>query len=196
MTQENDPDEELILRIGQGDRAAMKIFHDRYRDLVFTIALRVCRQHCDAETVVVTVFWEVWKKPTLWNPQRGTARTYLLLLSRSRARDLMRSEVSRSQGQRNAQQELMSVRRERQDDLDPADPISDTGWAARLGESMGSLPDELREAIGLAFLSGYTHVEIAGQLGLPLGTVKTRIRRGLKRMRELLTASEDDWSIH
>ncbi len=89
-------DEQLFEQIRASDKLGLQELHDRYRNLVYTVAFRVCGQSCDAEAVLVTVFWEIWKNPTRWNPQRGPARTYLLLLTRSRARDLMRSEVSRA----------------------------------------------------------------------------------------------------
>lgn len=188
-------DEQLIERIGRGDQASLRFFHDRYRDLVFTVALRVCGQECDAETVLVTVFWEIWKNPSSWNPQRGSARTYLLLLARSRALDLMRSEWGRAKVQREAGEELSFIHSQRSAEPDPSDQFASKSQTAGLREATQTLSPDMREALDMAFFDGLTHGEIADRLEIPLGTVKTRIRRGLVQLREHLAKTKDDWFI-
>ncbi|TWU46645.1 sigma-70 family RNA polymerase sigma factor [Rubripirellula reticaptiva] len=188
-------DEQLIAQVRAGDKSSLQAFHDRYRNLVFTVAHRVCGQECDAETVLVTVFWEIWRNPSAWNPQRGSARTYLLLLTRSRARDLMRSERGRATAQRTAGEELSLQKNRSETELDPSEQLFDKNRSMRLREATQTLPDDVREALDLAFFAGLTHVDISIRLGIPLGTVKTRIRRGLVQLRERLTATKDDWLI-
>lgn len=188
-------DEQLISGIQCGDQACLRGFHDRYRDLVFTVALRVCGQECDAETVLVTVFWEIWKNPLSWNPQRGSARTYLLVLARSRALDLMRSEWGRVKVQREAGEELSFIRSQRNTEPDPSEQFASKSRANGLREATQTLSAEMREALDMAFFDGLTHGEIAGRLEIPLGTVKTRIRRGLVQLRAHLAKTKDDWLI-
>ncbi|TWU46157.1 ECF RNA polymerase sigma factor SigK [Rubripirellula tenax] len=194
MDPENPDDERLIELIGAGDKASLQRFHDRYRDLVFTVAYRVCGQECDAETVLVTVFWQIWKNPSAWNPQRGSVRTYLLLLTRSRARDLMRSENGRASSERRATEERSLQHARDQTQLDPSEQVADKMMGNRLRAATATLPDEVRQALDLAFFDGLTHTEIADRLDIPLGTVKTRIRRGLAELRERLAATKNDWS--
>ncbi|MGB7325934.1 MAG: sigma-70 family RNA polymerase sigma factor [Rubripirellula sp.] len=195
METQSQTDEQLIERIRNGDKSSLQTFHDRYRDLVFTVAFRVCGQECDAETVLVTVFWEIWRNPSAWNPQRGSARTYLLLLTRSRARDLMRSERGRANAQRTASEELSFRQASSETQLDPSEQLFDKNRSTSLRDATKTLPDDVREALELAFFAGLTHTDIAIRLGIPLGTVKTRIRRGLVQLRERLAATKDDWSI-
>ncbi|TWT66091.1 ECF RNA polymerase sigma factor SigK [Allorhodopirellula solitaria] len=195
VAQQDYSDEQLIERIECGDQASLRCFHDRYRDLVFTVAYRVCGQECDAETVLVTVFWEIWKNPSRWNPRRGPVRTYLLVLARSRAQDLMRSEWGRAKVQREAGEELSFIRSRRNTQQDPSDQFAAKNRAARLREATQILPADMREVLDMAFFDGLTHEEIADRLDIPLGTVKTRIRRGLVQLREHLATTKDDWLI-
>ncbi|MDA8745922.1 sigma-70 family RNA polymerase sigma factor [Rubripirellula amarantea] len=189
-------DEDLMLGICGGDRASFRELYDRHRSLVYTVALRVCGQECNAETVTVTVFWEIWKKPTSWNPERGPIRTYLLLLARSRARDLLRSEARHSVENRGLAEELTHHRTQLQDTVDPALKLQNSQRARQLRAVAQELPADIREVLDLAFFGGLTHLGIAEELGVPLGTVKSRIRRGLSQMRERLTALSEDWLTH
>lgn len=188
-------DEQLMERIAGGDQASLRWFHDRYRDLVFTVAYRVCGQECDAETVLVTVFWEIWKNPSSWNPQRGSVRTFLVLLARSRALDLMRSEWGRAKVQRETGEDLSFIRNQRNTELNPSDQFAMKNRAKRLREATQALSADMREVLDMAFFDGLTHGEIADRLKIPLGTVKTRIRRGLVQLREHLVTTKDDWLI-
>lgn len=138
-------DEQLLRQIQAGDRSGLNQFHDRYRDLVFTVALRVCGQECDAEAVLVTVFWEIWKNPSNWNPERGSARTYLLLLTRSRARDLMRSEASRTTAHRKASEEIAFQQERHTIGSEPAESLADSDQSKQLREIAAALPPEMRE---------------------------------------------------
>ena len=182
-------DLELIKRISLGSEEAMRQFHDRHRNYIYTVAMRVCGQEADAEAILVTVLWQIWKKPDQWNPDRGSLRTFLLLLTRSRARDLMRSETKRRKNRQEAEDELSRRIVSRESDLSPLEHAATQGQSEVLSEAFARLPVEIRESLDLAYYGGMTHVQIASELDLPLGTVKTRIRRGLNRLKSWLSVS-------
>ena len=188
-------DEVLMAKVCQGDRDSLRILHDRYRELVHTIALSVCRQPCDAEAVLVSVFWEIWEKPDRWNPDRGSMRTFLLLLSRSRARDLMRSESIHISKLKEFHEDLTQRKYAEQASKDPSQQVCQTQQAARVRLVCEILSSETAEVVQMAFFDGLTHPEIAEKLKLPLGTVKTRIRRGLSQLREHVQAKQEDWFV-
>ena len=179
------PDEELIARVCWREEAALGAMYDRYQRLVFAIALRTVGDRELAEEVVQDVFQAVWQSAGSFQPN-GNVSAWLIGITRHRAIDATRSRRFRS--------------RAREDLLDDS-RLTGAGGAAGLDADMlmlrtvmraalAELPATQRQAIELAYYGGLTHVEIAQRLGEPVGTIKSRMRMGLMKLRELLKAEE------
>lgn len=180
-------DDELMARIGRRDLRAFEAIHDRYGDLVYSVALRVVGDPHVAEDVAQDVFLRVWRKPERFNQERGKFVTWILSVTRNRSID-----ERRSQGRR-LRHLAMPAGPEEEDVLPSSDERDDPALAAVLSEertavreALEVLPPEQKLAIQLAYFSGLTQQEIATKLGQPLGTVKTRIRLGMRKMRTAL----------
>jgi RNA polymerase sigma-70 factor (ECF subfamily) len=171
-------DEDLIQRIGERDGAALAELHERYRALAFAVALRVVGDSGRAEDVVQDAFLSVWRRAGSYAAGRGSVRTWLTSIVRNRAIDVVRA--SREHTVEDEDQVLLAL-----PDAGPA--IHDQVAAAIDGEhtrrALDDLPHEQRQAIALAYFAGLSHSEIADRTGLPLGTVKSRVRLGIQRMR-------------
>ncbi|TWT78186.1 ECF RNA polymerase sigma factor SigK [Posidoniimonas polymericola] len=170
----------------RADRAALAALYDRHAPSIYAVCLRVLRQPADAEAVVSDVFLEIWRKPAGFDPARGTCRSYLLTMARSRSIDRLRSLSTRRTRTAEAQADAEGGRDARQAGLDPAGAAEANERRATVQAVVERLGEDQREVLMLSFFDGLTHKQIAEELGLPLGTVKTRIRSGLKTLRQAL----------
>lgn len=173
---------DLIRRMAAGDRQAFAPFYDRYASLVFPLILRIVRDRADAADVLQEVFWEAWQSAGRYDAGRGTPEAWVVMRARSRAIDRVRSVRKRS-GTFVAPLDEAVMAAPDEGKPDPADLLSDRG---RVQSALERLPGAQREVIELAYWNGLTQTEIATRLAQPLGTVKTRIRLGLERLREAL----------
>jgi RNA polymerase sigma factor (sigma-70 family) len=171
-------DEALVLLAARSQQTALAELYDRYGRPAYGLALRVLRDETLAEDAVQEAFLGVWRNASRFVPERGTASTWILTLVHRRAVDLVRREERR-----------------RADPLEPAaEPssgsVDDEAWLRlqreRVQHALRQLPDQQREALELAYYGGFTQSELAERLGLPLGTIKSRVFAGLARLRELL----------
>ena len=171
----------LLGEIARGDREAFARFYDLHAGLVHTFALRIVRERGEAEEVVQDVFLQVWRQAATYSSERGTPEAWLITLARSRGIDKLRSRRRRDEMGRPA---------EDPDRLpEPVARESASGPAearVTLGGALGDLPPAQRSVLELAYFDGLTQTEIAARLGEPLGTVKTRMRSGLERLRGIL----------
>lgn len=170
---------ELIRRIAAGDRQAFSEFYDCHATLAFTLIRRIVDQAADAEEVLQEVFWQVWQEARTYDERRGSPAAWVLNRARSRAIDKLRS--IRRKGETFVAPLVEEV------GGDAEAPGENPGRLAEdrqiVGAALGLLPDRERRIIELAFYEGLTQSEIALRLGEPLGTVKTRMRSGLERLR-------------
>lgn len=174
----------LIARTGNGEEAAFAALYDATAALVHGLVLRILGDRSAAEEVTADVYFQVWRQAVRYDATRGTPLAWLLMLGRSRAIDRRRAGAGRAR----EAEPLRSA-----EDLPAATPgpDEDAAIAQRRGivvAALAQLAPEQRAPIELAYYAGKSHSEIAADLRLPLGTVKTRIRLGMTRLREALAA--------
>jgi RNA polymerase sigma-70 factor (ECF subfamily) len=167
----------LVVAIGRYRQDALAEAYRRHAGAVFALARRLLIDATLAEEVVQEVFLRIWNQPDKFDPERGTLRSYLLAQCHGRSVDLLRSETSRRR------REELDARRTAEDGYDLEHEVVDLSVAERVKEALATLPEIEREAIALAYFGGHTYREVADLLDQPEGTVKSRIRTGLKRLR-------------
>ena len=171
----------LVRRMAAGDQSAMAELYDQTSALVFSLALRIVADHGAAEEVLLDVYAQAWHRAAAYQPSRGTPSAWLLNLTRCRAIDRLRA------GRRAHTTEQLASAAEVAADAPSPEALSAAAEHCRLvRQALATLSAELREVIDLAYFGGLSHSEIADQLGQPLGTVKTRIRTAMMRLRNLL----------
>ena len=171
----------LIRRMAEGDRDAFKEFYDRYARRVYPFIVRIVREPADAADVLQEVFWEAWQSAGSYDPGRGSAEAWLFTRARTRAIDRVRAVRRRSETFVAPLDEGLAAAPE--PGPDPAVRMEDR---TSIVAALGRLSESQREMLELAYYGGLTQTEIAERLKQPLGTVKTRIRLGLERLREVL----------
>jgi RNA polymerase sigma-70 factor (ECF subfamily) len=170
-------DAALVVSIGRYQQAALAEAYRRHAGATFGLAKRLLNDHARAEEVVQEVFVRLWNEPNRYDPERGTLRSFLLAHTHGRSVDMIRSDVSRrNREEREAREQAVGG-------YDVAHEVWDMALAGHVREAMQSLQQGEREAIELAYFGGLTYKEVADRLGEPEGTVKSRIRSGLKRLR-------------
>ncbi len=174
-------DADLLSAVAHGDEAALTAVYDRYRLILFGLLIRILHSREEAEDVLQEVFLQVWRCAADFDEARGRAFTWLVTLTRSRAIDRLRLIGSR---ERAATELRFPVALDANDDAAAQTFRSEQGEIVR--RALAELPEDQRRALLLAYFEGLTQSEIAARLGTPLGTVKTRIRAGMTRLRELL----------
>ena len=176
---------DLIRHMTAGDREAFALFYDRYAPVVFPLILRIVRERADASDVLQEVFWEAWRDADSYDPTRGSPEAWIVTRARTRAIDRIRSTRRRSETFVAPLDETLAAA--------PSDPAGDAAERAEdrgtIRSALERLPEAQREVIELAYYGGLTQTEIAERLKQPLGTVKTRIRLGLERLRDVVKTS-------
>jgi RNA polymerase sigma-70 factor (ECF subfamily) len=189
-------DAALVRRMQQGEERALGEFYDRWFPVVNCLVTRIVRSPDDAEDVVEETFWQAWRQASRFEPDRGSVQTWLMTIARSRALDRIRS-----------------IKRLRQDALEPAafdeaantaadaivaapaDPSLDVEHQERKAivlSALSELPREQREALELGYFGGLSQSEIAERTGQPLGTVKTRMRLAMQKLKGRLSVLREE----
>jgi RNA polymerase sigma-70 factor, ECF subfamily len=177
-----EPDDvSLLRRMAEGDEQALGALYDRWHALVHGVVARMLRQPDDVEDVVEEAFWQAWRQASRFDPTRGAVHTWLLTIARSRALDRVRSLRRRREeplegddGQAVAQQTA---------DGDPGLDAEAAERRTMVIAALADLPTEQREALELGYFGGLSQTEIAERTGQPLGTVKTRMRLAMQKLR-------------
>ena len=180
-------DAELLHAVARGDEAALASLYDRYRLILFGLILRILHSRPEAEDILQDVFIQVWKTAASFDESRGRPFTWLVTLARSRAIDRLRALGSR---QRVADEAMQAAPESISDAMTDALQSEQRGVVR---DALKELPSEQREALVLAYFEGLTQTEIAARLKAPLGTVKTRMRSGMIKLRELLGEKMKDF---
>ncbi|HET7233889.1 MAG TPA: sigma-70 family RNA polymerase sigma factor [Longimicrobium sp.] len=186
-------DRKLVRRMSAGDEAALGELHDRFSTLLHSVVLRIVGDPDDAEEVLEETFWQAWRQAGRYEEGRGGIGTWLVMMARSRAVDRVRSR--------------RRFREERWDELpepvesgpgigsappSPLDSAHDDEVRRVVARAVATLPPEQRETVELAYFRGLSQSEIAQTTGQPLGTVKTRARLALQKLREALSVLRED----
>ena len=184
--QDHPSDDELIQLICDGDESALDTVIDLYGGQVNALCRRICGDELEASGVVSEVFWELWRNASRFRSKRGSLRTYLMTMARSRSLDRYRRETS-LQRQQNRYIESTKSSPEKFACADMPDelPIQQEE-ANEVQSALKSLPPLQRQTLLLAFFDGLSHREVSDRTGLPLGSVKTHIRSGLLKLKHLL----------
>jgi len=184
----HSPDSALVARAAAGDERALGELYDRYGGMAFSLACAVVGEHADAEEVVADAFAQIWRSAGGFDPARGSVTAWVATIVRTRALDLVRSRRRRAR----VLEEAAVVTDEGETlVLAPSAESPDRGaelseTAAIVRRSLADLPAPQRRVIELAYFGGLSQSEIAAQLSEPLGTVKTRMRAGMDKLRQSL----------
>jgi RNA polymerase sigma-70 factor, ECF subfamily len=173
-----------VRRCAESDQSALGALYDESSRHVYGVVLSVLRDSSDAEEVTLDVYSQVWRSAALYSTQRGSVVAWLLTLARSRAIDRLRSRLNRN-NRETALDESASFSFA-SSGATPEESTAAMQVRRRIQGALDLLPRDQREAVELAYFSGMSHSELAAHLGLPLGTVKTRIRMGMMKLREEL----------
>jgi RNA polymerase sigma-70 factor (ECF subfamily) len=174
-------DDQLITLISNGEKEALDVFYNRHARSVFSLARYMLRDTTLAEEATQDIFVNLWLKASSYNPQRGKPKAWFMSIAHHRIIDLIRARKRHLQSTNEVSHELL--------DLHPSSGPGTEELAYRnlaretIIKALASLPSEQREVLVLAYFEGYSQSEIASKLGQPLGTVKTRVRLGMQKLR-------------
>jgi RNA polymerase sigma-70 factor, ECF subfamily len=178
-------DEALLARVAAGDSRALETLYDRYSRVVYGTALRILGATEPAEEVVQETFWRVWRRSSTFQPGRGQVSSWILGIAHNLAIDELRRQRARpspvyDEDDRPVLRDLEDGR------MDVAGAALEEEQRRLISAALEQIPAEQREAIELAYFGGLSQSEIAARLQNPLGTIKTRIRLGLQKLRDIL----------
>ena len=181
----DDSDEELMARVTARDSAAFERLYDRYAPVALGIIVRIIQDRAEGEEVLQESFWRVWTQAATYDPEKGPFRAWMFSIARRQALDLLRRRNVRPQAARDASEER---RYEQAPASDAAvSEVAEQAIAAQqVRGALVRLSDEQFQVLELAYFKGLTRQEIAQTTGLPLGTVHTRARLGLQKLRSIL----------
>lgn len=175
---------QILQQVAQGNLSKFEELHQRFHNLVFSTAYSVLNNVHDAEDVTQEVFASAFRKGRLYNPERGSAKTWLASVTRNRAIDRLRSKQRRNQLSEEIKEEPVTANWGESDDVE--DQVRMGEEAAMLRTAVMQLSPEQRQVIEMTYFKGLSQSEAAQALGAPLGTVKARARRGLIRLRMIV----------
>ncbi|MCK4178117.1 sigma-70 family RNA polymerase sigma factor [Aciditerrimonas ferrireducens] len=185
-------DPALVVAIGRFSEPALAEAYRRHGGAVHALASRLLGPGTEADDVTQEVFIDLWRRPERYDPARGSLRTFLLTMAHARAVDQLRSETARRQREERTARETATA------GYDIEHQAWDLAVAEQVRVAVAALPEEERRAIELAYFGGHTYREVAAILGQPEGTVKSRIRAGMRRLRAKLERHgvEPAWVEH
>jgi RNA polymerase sigma-70 factor (ECF subfamily) len=184
MDREPTSDQAIMARVNARDPGALDEVYQRYARAVHSLAYRVVRDNAIAEDVTQEVFLKLWRQPESYNAERGALGSWLLSVAHNRAIDVLRRRKVREEHPLPEEREAGDMIADGAIDPSEAAGLKEAADAVR--RALAKIPKNQREAIEMAFFQGKTHAEISEELGEPLGTAKTRIRLGMRKLRGIL----------
>lgn len=188
MTNQFVDDEQLMTQIQRGDEAALSTLYDRYAPIVLGVLTRIIGERPAAEEVLQEVFWRVWDKSASFDANKGKFKSWLFSIARRKAIDRVRRRKVRPQPMKSDSAELILSLQPSEANVSNA--VEQTMLAGTIRTALQALPAEQRQVIEMAYFQGKTRREIAAETAIPLGTIHTRARLALKRLRQSLLTDE------
>jgi RNA polymerase sigma-70 factor (ECF subfamily) len=182
-------DVELLKAVASQDEAALAQLYDRYRVILFGLLMRILNNREEAEDVLQEVFLQVWRRAADFDENRGRPFTWLVTMARSRGIDRLRTLASRERVV------VAGAKEETEAVSDAASDAFRSEQRSLVTSALAQLPDEQQRPLILAYFDGLTQTEIAARLGAPLGTVKTRMRTGMMKLREMLAGQGESFGF-
>ncbi len=179
-----ESDRTLIQQIGAGDQKAFGILYDRYKTLVFSLAVKIAGNHETAEDITLDVFTQIWEKADRYHSEKGSVKGWIASLARYRSIDTLRRRKVRADINRPQWSDVQLERLPSNDNTGEALELAET--RKKVSNAIAKLPEDQQEVLAMAYFKGYTHRQIAEALNEPLGTIKTRIRLGLQKLKQIL----------
>jgi RNA polymerase sigma-70 factor (ECF subfamily) len=176
---------ELMERIVRRDSKALEELYERFSKALYSVILSIVKKKEDAEEILCEIFFQVWEKAPSYDLGKGSVYTWLLTMARNRAIDKIRSKSYKNQRQENDEIEEMDVFTN-EDKHNQLDNVVLTERAEIVKSALMQIAPDQRQVLEVAYFEGYTQSEIAERLGVPVGTVKTRMRTGMKTLHGLL----------
>lgn len=189
----NEDDLRLLLEVRQGNQAAFARLYDRYAPLVFSLAQRIVKETAEAEDVLQEIFLSIWTKASLFDETKGSVYTWIVTIARRKAIDRLRSKERVNRSERLEADVVTTL----PDAAYMANPLNATiggEYEQMMRDALATLSTEQRTVIEMSYYEGYTQEQISRRLNVPLGTVKTRMRQGLIRLRENLQERLHEWN--
>jgi RNA polymerase sigma-70 factor (ECF subfamily) len=179
-------DAEMIGKIVHRDREAFDLFYERYAQIIFNLCIRILKDEAESEDVMQEIFVQIWKEAERFDSSRASVKTWLFTIARSRSLDRYRSRKTvQNRMEPTPEEELQNV-------SGKEDPRSSSVMQQYVGNALGRLSKEQRVVLELSYYEGLTQEEIASRLGEPLGTIKSRIRSALIKLRSLIAGDKSN----
>lgn len=191
LNQDNSRDKDLLRRIAQKDPVALSLLYDQYNRLLFGLLISILKKKTEAEDILQEVFSTIWEKADQFDPDRGTGYTWIVSLTRNKGIDRLRSKVYK-------EQKKQSTSLDNDDVYHPLyssenNPLEDTILSDRadmVRKALQQISEKQRKVIEISYFSGLSQSEISEEYDIPLGTVKTRMRDGMMKLRDILSGAE------
>ena len=177
-------DEQLITLIAHGEKDALEVFYNRYARSVFSLARYMLKDQILAEEATQDIFLNLWLKASSYNPHRGTPRAWFMSVAHHRVIDVIKARIRSTKSTNNVPHELLDIYPSSQPSTE--DIVQQNLDREQILVALSDLPEGQREVVILAYFEGFSQSEIAGKLDQPLGTVKTRIRLAMQKLRVAL----------
>lgn len=178
----------LLTDISEGNQNSLKTFYDRTSNMVYGLAIKILKVPEEAEEVVMDIYTNVWNNAHKYNPDRAAPLTWLLMITRSRCIDHIRSNSKRVSSEVKKDDEFISRVESGMQNPEQINQLGDDRKVIK--EALGNLSENQRKTIELAYFSGYTQTEIAEELDQPLGTIKSWARLGMIKLREVMVKGD------
>ncbi|MCH8556744.1 MAG: sigma-70 family RNA polymerase sigma factor [Balneolia bacterium] len=191
LTADSDRETELLHRIGRKDEAALSELYDLYKSLLYSLCVSIVKDRAEAEELLQEIFVQVWEKASGFDRSKGTPYAWLTTMTRNKAIDILRSRSYKENQITDNDTDDIILPFLPSDEPSPYSAAVAKERSSMIQTILKAIPDEQRSVLVAAYFEGYSQTEIADQTGLPLGTVKSRMRQGLIKLQHMLAGKEE-----